>query len=409
MKERLDKTLSSKKFMITLSFIGLYLFSAGTSWAIFSYIKGEPAIVSQDLSGSRSKIDPNLPKTEECPINGKMYSEPERAIWEERRPITAIIENHLDSRPQSGLSKADVVYEAVAEGGITRYLAIFYCGASADNITIAPIRSVRVYFIDWAAEYGKEPLFVHIGGANNICKHCPGGVKPWGQIASTVDAFKMLIKLGWRSGVYGNDFDGGTNVGAPIIVRNQYRLGEKALWEHSVEGYTDKIFDEGGKRGFAYKNEEGDAWIDDFTVWKFADDSVLSTPKTDAISFEFWSNKGDYDITWKYDAGGNKYLRFNGGKEHMDHETEEQLSAKNIVIMFVKEKGPIDEEGHMFYTTTGTGDALIFQNGDVIEATWEKAKQLSRTVFYDENDEEISFVRGEIWIEAVPAGNNINY
>jgi hypothetical protein len=63
----------------------------------------------------------------------------------------------------------------------------------------------------------------------------------------------------------------------------------------------------------------------------------------------------------------------------------------------------------MFYKTTGTGDALIFQNGDVIEATWEKAKQTSRTIFYDEDDEEISFVRGEIWIEAVPAGNTVNY
>src|SRR3990167_10612678 len=261
---------SNKKFMFFVSLLGVYLFSTGTSLALFSYLKSGPEGGAKKVAEERGRIDPNLPKTEECPIKGKMFSKPERDIWEKRRPMTAIIENHLDSRPQSGLSYADVVYEAVAEGGITRFLAVLYCGTSIKDIRIAPIRSVRVYFIDWAAEYSKYPVFVHSGGANNICNTCPGGVKPRGDIAPEVDAFKKLITLGWRAS-QGNAMDAGTNLGVPAAVRNQFRLGEKAAWEHSYEGYTDKIFDEAAKRGFSNEDSKGNLWNERFVEWKFQD------------------------------------------------------------------------------------------------------------------------------------------
>lgn len=392
--------------MLVLSFLGIYLISSGTSWAIFSYLRDEPE-VSREVGGGRLRIDPNLPKTEECPINGKMYSRPEREIWEQRRPITSIIENHQESRPASGLSFADVIYEAVAEGGITRFLAVFYCGASAQDVRIAPIRSVRVYFIDWAAEYSERPIFVHSGGANNICKQCPGGVKLGGQVAREVDAFRLLERMGWRAS-NSNAFDAGTNIGAPIVVRNQYRLGEKAAWEHSFEGYTDKLYEEAGNRGFSYKDQEGDSWDAGFVKWKFKDDAALGAASAREISFEFWSNKPEYNVKWVYESSGNRYLRFNGDAEHVDFETKQQLAVKNVVVQFVRERGPVDKEGHMFYTTQGRGDALIFQNGDEIKGTWEKKTQYSRTRFFDGDGDEISFVKGGIWIEAVPSGNKID-
>lgn len=398
--------LTSKRSMIFISFLGVYLLASGTSWALFSYLK-EPGGIN-DVSEGRGRIDPNLPKTEGCPINGKMYSVPEREIWETRRPITAIIENHDESRPQSGLSRADVVYEAVAEGGITRFLSVFYCGASAEDVTIAPIRSARVYLINWAAGYGNDPIFVHIGGANNICGNCPGGVKPAGEIAKKVDALSLLSNMSWRS-AKGNAFDGGTNVGYPIIVRDQYRLGDKSAWEHSVVGFTDKIYEEAENRGFAYGDIKGDSWNENFKPWQFEEDSPLSTPKATQISFEFWSNKSDYDVSWKYEKDNNRYLRFNGGKEHVDHETGQQLFAKNVAIIFVEEEGPVDKEGHMFYTTIGEGEALIFKNGDVIEAKWRKRTPDDQLRFFGNSGSETFLVRGEIWIEAVPNGNEIDY
>jgi hypothetical protein len=404
--EKLSNLLSSKKFTIIISFIGLYLLSSGSSWVLFSYLKEPGGILN--LGEGRGKIDPGLPRTEECPINGKMYTEPERDIWETRRPITAVVENHADSRPQSGLYNADVVYEVVAEGGITRFLSVFYCGVSADDVKIAPVRSARVYFVDWAAGYGNKPIFVHIGGANNICGNCPGGVKPAGQTAREVDAFRLLQSMSWRS-ARGNAFDGGTNIGYPVIVRDQYRLGEKSAWEHSVVGSTDKIYEEAENRGFAYSDVTGEAWNKNFTPWKFKDDSPLNTPSASQISLTFWSSKSDYDVTWEYEKEGNRYLRFSGGKEHMDHEVGLQLFAKNVVVIYIEERGPVDKEGHLFYTTIGEGDALIFHNGDVVEASWRKRTQDDQIRFFDSKGSEIALVRGETWVEAIPSRNKVDY
>jgi hypothetical protein len=400
---------SNNKVMTGISFFGLFLVVSGISWAFFSYIIESPAKESNGpkLTAEERRIDPSLPKTEVCPINGAMFSKPVSEIWKTRRPLTAIVENHADARPQSGLSFADIVYEGVAEGGITRFLGVFYCAAAARDVKIAPIRSARVYFVDWATEY-QNPIFMHVGGANNICGNCPGGIKPAGQLAPKVDAFKMLTKLGWRSSK-GNDFDGGTNVGYPIIIRDQYRLGsEPSAWEHSVVGFTDKIFDEAAVRGYAFKDAEGTPWDKKFVPWKFTNEKASSSPTATKIAFGFWSNKGDYDVSWTYDKSTNSYLRDNGGLPHKDHETDSQLSSKNLVVQFVKEEGPVDKEGHMFYQTTGKGDALIFQNGVVIKGTWEKALN-GRTKFLDDSAKEIQFIRGTIWIEGVPAGNKVSY
>lgn len=412
MKNLIDKfqrVLSTKAFMLTLSFAGLFLVSTGVSVTVFSFVLKSPAtsISLGGIEGKRSKVNLNLPKTEECPINGAMFTKAERDIWETRRPITAMIENHADSRPQAGLTRADVVYEAVAEGGITRLLTVFYCGVSGGDVMIRPIRSARAYYINWAAEYGDKPLFVHQGGANNICNNCPGGVKPYGDVDPLVDTYKILDKIGWSNGRYGNDMDGQTNLGFPTIVRMEWK--PNVAWEHRVTGYTDLLYDEGAKRGFAAKDEEGIAWDNKFIPWKFSDDKPLGSPVASNISFEFWSNKSDYDVEWRYDQAGNVYKRFNGGKEHTDIESKEQLSAKNVVVMFVKEKGQVDKEGHLFYTVTGSGSVKIFQNGDVIKGTWKKASIFDRTKFVDESGKEVSFVRGPIWIEVVPVGNEVKY
>jgi hypothetical protein len=341
-----------------------------------------------------------------------MFSKPEREIWETRRPLTAIVENHIDARPLSGLSRADVVYEAVAEGGITRFLAVFYCGAAAQDFDVAVIRSARVYYINWASEYGDKPLFLHWGGANNIDNNSPSGKKAYGQVAPEVDSFSLLSKIGWRNGLSGNDLDGQTNFAYPALVRDYYRLSssEKALDEHSPLAHVDEVYKQASEvRGYGYKDSEGNAWDENFVEWQFAEDAPVSDPKTSSIAFEFGSRK-DYDVEWKYEKDTNSYLRLNGGKPFTDHFFEgKQISAKNVVIQFVKEKGPVDREDHMFYGVIGDGKGLIFQNGDVVEVTWEKESQFDRTRFYTSTGKEASFVGGEIWIEAVPAGNDVSY
>ena len=384
---------------MALSFIGVYLLATGISLAIFSFARKSSGVSSTQVGTTRSKIDQSLPKTEECPLNGQKYTKAEKDIWEGRRPATVMIENHSESRPPSGLSRADVVYEAVAEGGITRFLSVFYCGAAAEDVEVAPVRSARIYFLDYAAEYGDRPLFMHVGGANDYSGS--------GDTARDVRALESLESMGWRV-PGGNDLDTTYDSGYPIFWRNYERLGREVATEHTMMASLDAAYKEAEKRGFAAKDEDGVAWDNDFVSWKFADDKAQSPTATD-ISFGFWDNKGDYDVEWKYDSGNNSYLRFNGGEEYTDLTTKAQISAKNVVILFARERGPVDRNLHMFYTTTGTGEALIFQNGIAIEGNWKKTTRDARTIFTDEKGKEINFVRGPIWIEVVPAGNSVNY
>lgn len=394
---------------LILGFIGLFLVSTGVSLAAFTFLVKDSSSsdTTKKTNSKVSRVDLSKPKTEACPINGLKYTKAEKDIWSTKRPIVAIIENHLDSRPQSGLSRADVVYEVVAEGGITRMLGVFYCGIADNEYVIGQIRSARVYFINYALEYGDNPLFVHWGGANNICNNCPGGVKTKGDIDPRVDAYKLLEKIGWVNGKYGNDMNGATNTGYPALYTDDRRMN--LATEHQKIGSTDKIYEEASKRGYNYKDADGKAWDQSFTSWNFIEDKASSSPAYTNITFGFWNNKSDYDVEWKYDQQNNKYLRFNGGKEHIDLENKQQLEAKNLVFVFVKEEGPVDKELHMLYTVTGEGKALVFQNGEVISGTWEKTTGKDRLIVKDSKGSEISFVRGQIWVEVLPSGNKINY
>ncbi len=407
--EKIKSFLESKTFVVVLSFVGLYLLSAGASWAIFTYLNDSP---NTNYSGSgiddvRSKIA-ELPKTEECPINGALFSEPERAIWEKRRPILAVIENHEESRPLEGLDRADIVYEAIAEGGVTRQLGVFYCGVAADNFRLAPIRSARIHFVSWAAEYGDYPLFVHVGGANNICNACPGGIKYKGKVAPEVRAIEKLGDLDWRK-ARGNDFDTTYDSGFPTFFRDPERLGRPIATGHTMVATTDEIYKQASDRGYEYEDNDGDAWDKSFEMWQFADESPATSPEGTEVSFDFWEGYPNYSVVWKYDSETNSYLRENGGEPVRDLNSDVQTSSKNVVVQFIDQRGPVDEELHIFYKTVSEGDAIFFMNGVVIEGTWEKESFTGRTIFYDKDGEEITFVRGVVWIEGVPTGNEIIY
>ena len=384
---------NKSKLILIIGGILVYLASAGISYGAFRFLGSGSSLLSPvDITpGSGFKIDPNAPKTEACPLTGQLFTKAEKQIWEKRRPLTVMIENHADSRPQSGLSKADVVYEAVAEGGITRFLAVFYCNAS-EEVTVGPVRSARTYFMDFASEYGDYPLYAHVGGAN-----VPGPANALGQIGD----------YGWLD--KGNDMNQ-FSIGFPTYWRDYERIGHAVATEHTMYSTTEKLWEVASKRGLNATDEEGNKWNAKFTEWKFKDDEKLEARGTTSkIDFSFWNNNPDYAVTWEYNKDQNQYLRVNGGQPLKDLNSDSQIQVKTVIIQFMKEKGPIDEVKHILYTTTGTGNALIFQDGKAIEGTWAKEKRQSRTKFTDGSGKEISLNRGPIWIEIVPSGQKANY
>lgn len=391
-----------KKSIVTSLILAviLYALSTGVSYAVFSLIGRKPAgseitspIDSQKVDKkSRFKIDPSLPKTAECPLNGMFYTTKEKEIWDKRRPLAVMMENSTGARPQSGLSLADVVYEAVAEGGITRFMGVYLCGASLGNISIAPIRSTRTYFLDWVSEY--DALYNHVGGAGRC------------NDENVDDRAKALCQID-RYGIKDLDQFG---IGFPDCFRNPDRLTHQVATEHQMVCLSDNLYKIAAERGWTNVDEDGIAWDKNFTSWKFKDDSKLEDrPEALSISFGFWENYTDYSVKWDYDKQTNTFKRSNGGQPQIDLETDEPLAAKNVVVQFSKETEIDDALKHMLYQTTGQGQALIFQDGKAISGTWQKKNRLSRTLFYDTNGKEIKFNRGQIWIEIVPQGNKVTY
>ncbi len=386
--------MKNNKILFILSAIGVYLFATGASYAIFSTIGGKTDSVKPVTTGKTNDYEAvdfdGGPKTEECPLNGAMYSKDQRKWWEGHRPLGVMIENSTDARPQSGISFADVVYEAIAEGGITRFLSVFYC---QDAGIVGPVRSARTYFLDFISEYGSYPLYAHVGGANT-----PG----------PADALGQIVDYGWN--VY-NDLNQ-FSIGYPTFRRDDSRLGRSVATEHTMYSTTSKLWEVGKKRGLTDKDKDGNSWDDSFVKYSFKDDESLSSrPESQKVMVTFWDSQPAYAVTWNYDKATNTYKRVNGDASHLDNNTKKQLAPKNIIILYMKESRANDGyEGnlHEIFGTKGSGNAVVFQNGEEIKAKWRKTDREGRTELTDAKGDDIEFVRGQIWFQIVPNTNTID-
>ena len=93
----------------------------------------------------------------------------------------------------------------------------------------------------------------------------------------------------------------------------------------------------------------------------------------------------------------------------MDLENNEQLTSKNVIVQLTKLIGPVDDLGHLLYTTIGSGKAIIFMDGQVTVGTWSKKTRISRTTFFGPDGREVKFNRGLIWIEVIPSEKQVTY
>lgn len=389
--------MNKQKVAVTsLVGLALYLIATGLSFAGFSFFGKSTgdSNTSKNDTQDHFVVDQSAPKTESCPINGKLFTKQEKNIWDGRRPLAVMIENHSDSRPQSGLSKADVIYEAVAEGGITRFMGIFYCGSAAESVNLAPVRSAREHYLGWVLEY--DAVYNHVGGAG-LCND------------PTVDERAKALCHIQQYKIKDMDQFG---ISFPTCYRNYDRLDHPVATEHTMVCVTDKLIALAKQRGWTNTDANNVSWDKNFTPWKFKDDAKESERGTAvSISFSAWRGyEKEYGVRWDYDKIANVYKRFNGGVAHTDLETKEQLSAKVIAILFAKETGPVDQHAHLLYANIGSGDAIIFQDGVATKATWKKATNNARTIFSDASTKkEISFTRGQLWIEMLPIGTPVTY
>jgi len=348
-------------------------------YAGYSYIKwNKDSGFNRYRSTKDIDVEVGEPRDFESPINGILYTKTQGEIFDKRRPMAIMVNNHIDARLiQTGLPEADIIFEAVAEGGITRFLAIYHAN---DSDTVGPVRSARIYYLDWSSEF--HAWYAHWGAASN--EGSPANAYDYMREngIANLDAFwvgECPTCPYWR------DLDSGVSM------------------EHTGFTATQKLYKEAVKRWPDWAEKVS------FDRWLFKDDPPeADRPEGGSFTFNFW-DLVDYEVTWDYDPTQNTYLRSQGGQPHKNSVTGEQLEAKNIVVQFTKQDFFGDKEGHLKYKTVGSGKAKVFFDGKTINATWEKTAREQRTRYYDEQGLEIKFNRGQIWIEVVPTGNEITY
>lgn len=416
--------MNQNKTIAILRFVGLFLLITGLSYFIFSRtfpVKSKNRVITE----TNNQVTPTPPKTgiisfsgpktEICPLNGALFTKEEKDIWSARRPLTVVIENHADARPQSGLNNADIVYEVVAEGGITRFLGVFYCAAvkgAESKYDIGPVRSARTYFLDLASEYSDFPLYVHVGGANCSAPMDPATGRSAGPCTTNkkAQAIEQIQDYGWSNKGTWSDLSQ-FSLSYKVCRREPERTGSVKDTEHTMYCSSKELWNIAQERGLTNLTEiNKTSWDKKFVPWSFkAKDQPRANPDAKSFSFDFWSGYKDYSVTWTYDAAGNRYLRTNGNQAQIDFNDNQQLSAKNVIVQYVKESRSIDTHLHNLYELIGKGNGLLFRNGEKLKITWSKANRTSKTIFRDEAGQEINLVPGNIWVEILPLSSAVTY
>lgn len=272
-----------------------------------------------------------------------------------KQAVTAImIENSPNARPQSGIKDAGIVFEAIAEGGITRFLTLHQ---EDKPQLIGPVRSVRLYYVDWLAPFNAS--VAHIGGSAAALAEVRNG------------AYRDIDQF-FNAGTYWRATD-------RYAPHNVYTSFEKLDALNLAKGYTSSTF----------------------ISFPRADGKASATPNATSISIDISSAL--FNTSYTYDQANNRYNRNLAGEPHMDREGG-QITPSVVIGLKVDEQTILEDGYRQSIVTTGSGEADIFQNGTVIKATWTKKDRASQIVFIDEAGKEVQLVRGQTWISAVPNG-----
>ncbi|OGM96807.1 MAG: hypothetical protein A2816_00305 [Candidatus Yanofskybacteria bacterium RIFCSPHIGHO2_01_FULL_39_44] len=272
------------------------------------------------------------------------------------RPISIMMAADPKTRPLSGISEADIVFEMpVTPNGITRFMAIFQCNNPSE---IGSIRSARNDFIPLAA--GLKSIYVHWGGEREALQ------KLNGHIIDNIDAMKYEGTVFYRK--------------------------NGILRPHN--GFTDlaRIIDQSQKLGYELNNSFGGYLHEEKTTKK----SISNL--TNEIKIDYLD---PYSVKWIYDSPEDVYKRDRDGKPELDRNTNEQVSVKVVVV--IKTTSQYINQDYISVKTQGDGEAIIYQGGISIPGKWQKDPSVldSKLYFYDNKGGEIKFLPGKIWVEIV--------
>lgn len=344
--------LSKKQKIIFWSVIaGLIIASALIWWFVFARAEPPPPkpkpVKKAQPPPKPTTVASRLTGVQVKPALGKL-------------PTTGImIENSPDARPQSGLYDAGVIFEAIAEGGITRFLAL-YLESRPDYV--GPVRSLRPYYLDFVGPF--DAGIAHAGGSGQALAEVAN------EGFRDIEAFRYpdyFQRVSTRFAPH-NLF---TNRAG--LVDLQKKLG----WGKS----TFKGFDRLAKEG-----------------------KPATPAKAQAIDLNI--SGPTYDVHYDYDKNTNSYLRSMGGQPHIDEKANKQILPKVVIALVMTHHY---SGVYSVYGTTGSGQMKVFQNGKVIPGTWHKAGRKEQFVFKNAAGKTLKLNPGQTWITVVSSPEAITH
>lgn len=272
------------------------------------------------------------------------------------RPLAIMIGNSPEEViHQTGLNKADIIYEANVEYPFSRLMAIFN---NSDKVIVGPVRSSRYYFSRLAIEW--SAIFAHCGGQS--LKN------------------EMIVNLDQMR--YPSPYWRDKNIGGWINLFTK----------------TQNIREKSRKMGFQERVNLDNNLLSLRTLNLSGGDITKITIK--------YNQK--YTISYEYKASTNTYLRYINSKPHQDSKTFEPIAASNIIIQYVLvEKIPDDGEGRLEVEVIGEGIAKVFYGGNYFLSKWIKKSKNQSTAYYDRQGKLLNLNQGNIWIHLVPEGTKV--
>lgn len=277
----------------------------------------------------------------------------------ESRPVAVVVNNDPKARPQTGLNEADVIFEVLAEGNITRYLAIFQ---SEKPETVGPVRSARPYFIDLANGY--DAFFVAHGYSPEA---------------------KMMLDSGAIDHINGIAYDG------TLFQRASFRKAPHnsyITYENIAKG----------------AEENGHSLVKTVPPLLFLSEEEMDGIQGDSAAEATVRYSSSYSVTYSYDEAANEYTRWIGSEQMADYETNEPKTLANILIIEANHR-ILDDVGRKEIDLASGGNAILLQNGKVRQLQWanENGRIVPKT-----SEGAVGFVPGQTWIHIVPASPGLN-
>ena len=277
-----------------------------------------------------------------------------------QRPLCIMINNIIDAMPQSGISQADITFEMLVEGGITRYLCVF---GQYDGLTkLGPVRSARPYYVTMSKML--DGYFAHVG---------------WSDIA------KEMIENDPNV----DNLNGLTNLSTIMFYRDNSRVAP-----HNCYTDGEKII--AGIETDGYRTTHKDGFNSMFG-FNYKDTPLNSGNKAVKVQTNFSESRTPW---FEYNESDGRYYRFQYGEKQIDDQTNEQLSYKNVIVMVTQYS---DIDGYLKNIDWNTGgEGYYITDGEYIPIKWKTKDTIQ---FYTEDGKQLKMNPGNTFITVFPYAN----